>query len=106
VLPRILFGKLDRLCIYTRFDEQRSYRALGQAQAQATAVTQGIEQLEQEDMVERTAVTTVAWPLASNRECVVARPHALGRVLSRGGLAGPCAHRRLPIFTDKLNAVG
>jgi hypothetical protein len=37
-------------------------------------------------MVEDAVVATMAWPVASSREGVVARPRTLGRVLSRGGL--------------------
>jgi hypothetical protein len=72
-------------------------------------VTQGVEQSEQEDMVEDDAVAAVAWPVPSSRECVVAWPRALGRVLSRGANAGayndgldgistafhPCGYRAL-----------
>jgi hypothetical protein len=37
-------------------------------------------------MVEDAAVATVVWPVASRPEYVVARPRALGRVLSWDGL--------------------
>jgi hypothetical protein len=39
-------------------------------------MTQSVEHSGQEEW----------WPVASNRECLAARPCVLGRVLSRGGL--------------------
>jgi hypothetical protein len=49
-------------------------------------VTRGVEQPE--DMVEDAAVATVAWPVASRPECVVARPRAFGSRVVLGSWDG------------------